>query len=513
MDCMPSQILLKWRATSAALIIVSALSACGGREPPAQDPLASTSSISVEATQQGVTPFISFIRLRASNLDRVVDVKYMVEPKAGSVSQPVAVSYAMPYLKRRGYASIAVGQATIPVFGLYAGYTNKVVITVRFDDSSTQTLRRDVAAAAYTDPNGTYDRPRILKARAAGTTLGFDFFYMKSLFGTPVVVDTDGEIRWVGPGSSRSSSSTFDDNGFVVGDPASIDFRRLELDGSVSAAMLISPTYTKFHHNIDPGKIGLLAEVDAAANGSVSLESILAEFNGSGAILNAWDLGAILSRHMASHGDDPTAFVRPGVDWFHMNAATYDSRDDSLIVSSRENFVVKIDYRTGDLIWILGDPSKYWYTFPSLRAKSLTLSSGGLYPIGQHGISITSDGLLMLFNNGTASVNQPIGAPVGEGRIYSAVSAYSIDASGFTAREVWRFDYDKTILSNVCSSAYESRGKSILVSYAAAANGTTARLVGLDESRNVVFDFEYASARCAVSWNAEPIRFDDLKFH
>ena len=77
-------------------------------------------------------------------------------------------------------------------------------------------------------------------------------------------------------------------------------------------------------------------------------------------------------------------FVRPGVDWFHNNSAIYDPSDDSIIVSSRENFVIKLDHKTGQIIWIFGDPTKYWYTFPSLRAKALTLAPGGLYPIGQH---------------------------------------------------------------------------------------------------------------------------------
>ncbi len=89
---------------------------------------------------------------------------------------------------------------------------------------------------------------------------------------------------------------------------------------------------------------------------------------------------------MTAAGDDPTPIVRPGIDWFHMNSTVYDQRDDSLIVSSRENFVVKIDYSTGAIKWIFGDPtkSKYWYNSPSLRAKALTLAGGGLYPDGQH---------------------------------------------------------------------------------------------------------------------------------
>jgi len=216
---------------------------------------------------------------------------------------------------------------------------------------------------------------------------------------------------------------------------------------------------------------------------------------------------------MSANGDDPAQFIRLGVDWFHMNAAAYDPRDDSLIISSRESFVIKIDYQTGNLIWILGDPTKYWYTFPSLRSKSLTLAAGGLYPIGQHAVSVTSDGLLLLFNNGLGSFNQPAGTSAGETRTYSTVSAYDIDLPSRTAREVFQFDYGKTIYSRVCSSVYEAGGNSLLVNYAVADNLTRARIVGLANRADVVFDFEYVNtAGCNTSWNAEPVQFDGLVF-
>src|SRR5688572_28794485 len=98
------------------------------------------------------------------------------------------------------------------------------------------------------------------------------------------------------------------------------------------------------------------------------------------------------------------------------------------------------------------------------------------YPIGQDAVSITHDGLLLLFNNGLGSLNQPAGAPAGESRSYSAVSAYAIDVASRSAQEAWRFDHGQSILSDFCSSAYESgAGASVLVSYAVADGRTHAR--------------------------------------
>jgi hypothetical protein len=292
----------------------------------------------------------------------------------------------------------------------------------------------------------------------------------------------------------------------------------LRLDGTLTQDPLPESAYTNFNHDIADGKQGLLAEVDAASAGVASIESNVIELqhsssnsNNEVSVPHSWDLAAILSAYMSSEGDDAAAFVRPGVDWFHSNSAIYDSSDDSIIVSSRENFVMKLDYETGAIIWILGDPTKYWYTFPSLRAKALTLAPGGLYPIGQHALSITADGLLMLFNDGTGSVNEPPGAPAGETRYFSAVSAYSIDAQARSATEVWDYDAGRQIFSAICSSAYEAGDQSLLIDYAFAHNGTQALLVGLDPHHNTVFEFAYPTSGCDTAWNARPVALDDLQ--
>ena len=118
---------------------------------------------------------------------------------------------------------------------------------------------------------------------------------------------------------------------------------------------------------------------------------------------------------MWAEGDDPTRFVRPGVDWFHVNAATYDPRDDSVIVSSRENFVIKLDYATGTPIWILGDPTKYWAQFPrSARRRSRWWAEGSL-PSGSTRPPSPPTASSWSSTTGAPSLNQPPGAPAGQG--------------------------------------------------------------------------------------------------
>jgi arylsulfate sulfotransferase len=454
----------------------------------------------------GPTPFIAFLEFSGPNLADVTSVTYTLEPRAGSASRPVKVTYSLAALQRRG--AVTETGLSLPVFGLYPGSANQATIEFELGDGSSQVVRTQIATGPYTDDQSVYDHPNILKSREPGSSLGFDFFAMKSGRTSVVVVDTDGEVRWVGSGVP-SFATVFTDNGFVVGSPSSGQLQRLELDGTMSTSQVADPAVVDFSHNIDPGKVGLLAELDVTGETDATVE----EITPTGDVLGNWRMGDLLSAYMASQGDDPTAFVRHGQDWFHLNAATYDPRDDTLIVSSRENFLIKIDYATGQPIWILGDPTKYWYSFPSLRAKALTLAPGGLYPVGQHATSITADGLLMVFNDGTASLNQPTGQPAGDARTYSTVSAYAIDPGSMTAREVWRFEHQPELYSQFCSSAYQT-GQSLLVDYAQSDDGRSARILGLDTNRQVIFEIAYANANggCNTSWNAVPVPLDALRF-
>jgi hypothetical protein len=201
------------------------------------------------------------------------------------------------------------------------------------------------------------------------------------------------------------------------------------------------------------------------------------------------------------------------VDWFHLNSSVYDPRDGSLLLSSRESFVVKLDHETGELRWLLGDPTKHWHSFPSLRALALEVT-GGMPPIGQHALSLTEEGWLLLFDNGYPSLpmNQPDGAPLGISRPYSRAVAYEIDEASRTAREAWSFDHGGTIASPICSGVERASDGSAVVLFSSASNGNSARLVGIDAQGRVAFDFEYETRACETGWHVQIVPFESLVF-
>ena len=483
------------------------LSACNRHD---DETLAERAGITIVSQAPGVTPFIRTLTLGMDHFPDLTRVTYTIAPKPGTRSKPVAVSYERAWLERK--QAYADRRLTFAVFGLYANHGNAVSVSATFSDGSVHTEQVTMEAPAYTAPDAFYGTPTVKTARTGATLPDLDFIAIHNGLTTPVVIDSDGNLRWIGAGLTNSFSTLFGDNGFYVGAPTTPVLYRLELDGALGSTALATTTFTNFHHDLAAGKAGLLAELDAIENGVPNVEAILAELSPAGQVLKQWNLAQIFRDHMLAHGDDPSNFVRDGADWFHMNSAIYSPADDALYVSSRENFVVKLDYATGRIKWLLGDTTKHWYVnYPSLRALALRVTEGNP-PIGQHTLSLDAKGNLLLFNNGLASLTQPPGTPTGATLPYSAPVKYAIDEQARTAKAIWTFENERKILSDICSSVAESTGSTYLVTYSAAEMRTRARILALDEAGQIAFDYEYPGNSCGPAFVARPVPFAGLAF-
>jgi len=499
------------------LLLSLLLTACSGSDDPDQQRPTQAELAGIGAVLQapGASVFIARVSIELANYADLAGVDYAIAPRPGTLSRPLAVGIERSWLERRGAYDPASRRLALPVFGLYAAHANAVDMTLRFRDGSRHALRVDIVTSAYVGPGQVYTRPELTQARSRARPPGFDFILLKNGITSPVVIDTDGHMRWASTQVGNSFTSMFDTDAFYVGSLNTPELYRMELDGGVKSVRLGPSTggvaWTWFHHDLAPGKTGMLAELDAVENGVAQVEDILVEIDTEGKVLREWDLGRIFAAYMRAQGDDPSNFVRDGRDWFHMNSAIYDPADDSLLISSRENFVVKLDYDSGAIRWLLGDTAKHWYVnYPSLRALALRVVEGKA-PIGQHALSLTPDGELLLFNNGLRSLNQPLGAPTGATRPYSTPSRYRIDEQSRTAREVWTWEGERRVFSDVCSSVYEAGGGSLLVAYSALNARSTARLLGVDGNGQVAFEFSYPTADCNTFFMAQPLDWANLR--
>lgn len=489
------------------LLLAILLSACGDSDRDASQ--AEGAGIGVIEHAAGATPFVAQLSYALRDFSQLDSVHYRIAPRANTHSRPVAVTLERDWLARRNAWNAAGARIAFPVFGLYAGHRNELVVTTRFRDGSRHVAELAITTGAYTGPAAVYNTPVIHQARGVAWP-GLDFMLLKNGYTTPVILDSDGLLRWAGAAPGNALSSLFDGDAFYSGDQGTPHLYRIDIDGSITTSALGDPRYIRFHHELARGKTGFLAEVDAREGGVELLESILAEIDSSGKVLKEWDMSKIFRAAMRAGGDDPDNFVRDGVDWFHMNSAIYDARDNALLVSSRENFVVKLDYDSGAIRWLFGDPEKHWYVnYPSLRALALRLVEGKP-PIGQHSLSVPANGELLLFNNGYPNLHAPPGTPVGQRRNFSTPSRYAIDDASRSAREVWTWEANRALLSEFCSSAYEGAPGHYLVAYATLADGLEARLVAMDEAGQIAFEYGYPGNECRTAFMVQPLRMDEL---
>ena len=472
---------------------------------------ADNTTIRIDGYTPGATPFISNLHLTASDTSVLKSIQFAIVPKHGSVTRPLSATYANEYLISRALENPNTGEITLPVYGLYDGYTNTVRLTYRFADGSSKQANIAITTVAFQDPCG-YKTPIILQRRTNNTDLSYDYIMVKggcSDF-APAMIDTDGALRWVGTAGVSQGSAIFFDNAAYLGHGRQLT--RIDLDGTVTELADYSNLgIVGFNHNIDRGKNGIILQADTTTD----YNAVDIEVDASGRVLKVWNMADIIRAAMRAGGDDPSHFVYSSpADWWHGNAATYNRADDSVIISSRENFLICLDYETNAIRWILGDPTKAWYQYPSLRRFALTLAPGSLPPIGQHAISITFDQNIMVLDNGAKSF---LHRPTGDQREYASPRKYSVNLVTKTATEVWNYPNNQSIHSPFCSTVYEDAPYNYLINYSIVNGGLPgvpifAQMLGLNAAGETIFSYRYPATNCGTIYRALPVHLENTKF-
>lgn len=174
----------------------------------------------------------------------------------------------------------------------------------------------------------------------------------------------------------------------------------------------------------------------------------------TGEIIKTWDYKSFLKPGLGKSGSWSER------DWFHNNAVWYDENTHSLTFSGRHmDSIVNIDFETGKLNWILGDPEgwpKEWvdqYFF-----KPIGNNFGWQYE--QHACLITPNGDVMCFDN------HHWGSKVKETYLmaknnYSRAVRYRINTKDMTIEQVWEYGKDKGaefFSPYICNVEYYNEG-------------------------------------------------------
>src|SRR5437763_12059331 len=141
--------------------------------PSAWSNQADDTIIRITGYESGATPFIANLHLTGSNTSVLQSIQFWIVPKPGSITRPLSGTYANYYLIDRGFENQQTGEITLPVYGLYDGFSNVVTLTYRFHDGSSKQVNFTIATTPFSDPCG-YKNPTFLQPRSSAV-LSYDY--------------------------------------------------------------------------------------------------------------------------------------------------------------------------------------------------------------------------------------------------------------------------------------------------------------------------------------------------
>ena len=261
----------------------------------------------------------------------------------------------------------------------------------------------------------------------------------------PFAIDAQGSVRWYASSPSFSGGifRRLENGRYLAFSsplyaPAFLRTGVVETDqmGRVYREYL----YDMAHHDmieLPNGNLLLLTikeGTDITANGITLGQDRVVELDReTGQELRIWDLNAL-----CGYTDQDAARGS----FLHCNAVWYDEQDDAILVSSATAYcVIKIDARTGRIIWVLADPRR-GYPEP-IQSKILTPMGDGFEWQGlQHAVMLAENGDVMLLDNGTGRLDND-GRPVADGDNYTRLVRYRVDEAAGTVEQVYQYGKER----------------------------------------------------------------------
>lgn len=339
----------------------------------------------------------------------------------------------------------------LPVVGLYSDYQNKVEIWEYRGKTNTVTIDvpdvfdgKEVIFSMDTTPE--YLQDNIILVSPAGEDLAVGFDYA-------------GDARW-----HMNVPCVFDVKRLKNGNLIMGSHRVVQMPYYMSGLYEISPCgkiYKEYrlpggyhHDEMEMENGDLLVLTDDLRSETVEDMCVLVDRN-TGEIKKTWDYKNFLNPKTVSRSGSWSDH-----DWFHNNAVWYDKNTNSLTFSGRHiDSMVNIDYETGELNWIIGDPEgwpqemvdKYFFT---------PVGNNFEWQYEQHANVITPDGDVMCFDNHHyGSKNKDKYAPAKDS--YSRGVRFKINTKDKTIEQVWQYGKDRGaefFSPYICNVEYYNEG-------------------------------------------------------
>ncbi len=358
----------------------------------------------------------------------------------------------------------------LPIYGLYPDYANQV--TLRFISEKGETQVEQFTLYTEKLP----DNVQNATVNVADTDRMKDGLVFLSTGALTCAYDHRGEVRWYLTDLAMNGSTDLEflANGNLallsskMYHPAIYACSAYEID-------FLGRIYTEYvvngaHHEIQELSNGDL--IFATEKDENHIEDYIVKMDrDTGDILDDWDLKDVLS-DIPHLGDSTYEYGRTTdmaltmpqatwnerheiaqeetqLDWFHNNAVYYDQEKNTILASGRvKDIVIEFDAYTGDLLWILSDPTATWAS--AYEDYFLTpIGDNFSYAYGVHSVFRLENGNICLFDNGNFRSKDFQQALDPEDN-YSRCVVYEVNQEDMTVRQI--YEYGRELGSKAYSS-------------------------------------------------------------
>ena len=320
----------------------------------------------------------------------------------------------------------------LPIYGLYAGRDNEVIIEVDGVEKSI-TITTEELPDDFIVPTSV---------EADKESLGNDlYFFTPSSSGYTSAYDVNGYVRWyltidalweinrLGNGHLMVSTERLVNSPYYM-----TGLYEMDLLGKIYKEISLEGGYHHDYFELPSGN--LLVASDDFNSGYGTVEDYIVEVDiNTGKIVKSWDLKNILNR------EDGKSENWVEYDWFHNNSVWYDEATNSITLSGRhQDAVINIDYDTGELNWIIGDPTgwseeyqKYFFT---------PIGDDFEWQWSQHAAMITPEGYVFILDNGNnkSKIKEEY---VSAEESYTRGVMYKIDTDNMTIEQIWEYGKER----------------------------------------------------------------------
>ena len=285
------------------------------------------------------------------------------------------------------------------------------------------------------------------------------YLYYIFHFGTPSVsknsypcaIDSKGDVRWLINVAMQWQMKPLKNGRWLCGTERQLvqpyyvtGLYEMDLTGRIYKEYYVPGGYHHAFIEMEDGN--LLVATDDLAHGWLEDTVVLLDRK-TGEILKTWDL-----KNIMTPGDGKGSKYLPD-DWFHNNALQYDKQTNAIILSGRHvDSIISIDYDSGKLNWILGDPDGWSEDKQKYFFKPI--GDDFEWPYAPHSCVMTDSNNVYCFDNGCARSKNPAKYRK-NGDNYSRGVHYQIDTEKMEIRQVWQYgkergsDFFSMYISNV----------------------------------------------------------------